>query len=40
MMNGSPCNGWDKWYLHENGTMVPLDEFRKRYRIDKTTLDG
>ena len=40
LMNGSPCNGWEHWYLHEKGKMVPLDDFRKRYRIEKTTLDG
>ncbi len=31
MMNGSPCNGWDHWYLSENGKMLKLDEFRQRY---------
>ena len=31
MMNGSPCNGWDHWYLAENGKMLKLDEFRQRY---------
>lgn len=33
-MNGSPCNGWDHWYTHENGEFVKLDEFRQRYRIE------
>ena len=40
LMNGSPCNGWEHWYLQENGNMVPLDDFRKRYRIENTTSDG
>ena len=35
-MNGSPCNGWDHWYIEEDGTMISLDIFRKRYR----TLNG
>ena len=40
LMDGSPCNGWEHWYLQDNGDMVPLDDFRKRYRIEKTTPDG
>ncbi len=39
LMNGSPCNGWEHWYLQENGNMVSLDVFRKRYRIEKTSPD-
>ena len=33
-MNGAPCNGWDHWYLEENGRLVRLNEFRERYRLD------
>ena len=33
-MNGSPCNGWDHWFLDEAGRMVSLNVFRQRYRID------
>jgi modification methylase len=39
-MDGSPCNGWEHWYLQDNGDMVPLDDFRKRYRIEQITPDG
>lgn len=39
-MNGSPCNGWDHWYLEEDGVLVPLDELRRRYRLENTMLDG
>ena len=34
LMNGSPCNGWDHWYLEEDGEMVCLDNLRQRYRIE------
>ena len=34
-MNGSPCNGWEHWFLKENGGMVNLDAVRQRYRIEK-----
>jgi hypothetical protein len=30
--NGAPCNGWDQWYLEENGELARLDVFRQRYR--------
>jgi len=33
-MNGAPCNGWDHWYLRENGGMISLDAYRQRYRVD------
>ena len=33
-MNGSPCSGWDHWYLLEGENFVALDVFRTRYRID------
>ncbi len=39
-MNGSPCNGWDHWYLEEAGMMVCLDDFRQRYRIDSRMTNG
>jgi modification methylase len=29
---GAPCNGWDLWFLEEAGQLLPLDEFRKRFR--------
>jgi modification methylase len=34
-MNGSPCNGWEHWYLKENGRLISLDEVRQRYRMEK-----
>jgi hypothetical protein len=34
-MNGSPCNGWEHWFLKENGGMVNLDAVRQRFRIEK-----
>jgi len=39
-MNGSPCNGWDHWYLEEKGEMVCLDEFRQRYRMNSSITNG
>lgn len=34
-MGEAPCNGWDNWYVREAGGMVPLDEYRKKYRLNK-----
>ncbi|MBM3150884.1 MAG: site-specific DNA-methyltransferase [Chloroflexi bacterium] len=34
-MNGAPCNGWEHWYLQENGRLVLLDEVRQRYRLEQ-----
>ena len=31
-MNGSPCNGWEHWFVEENGHYVSLDTIRERYR--------
>jgi site-specific DNA-methyltransferase (adenine-specific) len=28
----APCNGWEHWYLQENGRLVSLDEVRERFR--------
>jgi len=33
-MDGSPCNGWEHWYVQENGNLVSLDTFRQRFRVD------
>ena len=38
-MNGSPCNGWDHWYLNENGQMLNLDVIRQRFRVDNKNND-
>ena len=34
LMNGSPCNGWDHWYLKENDQLISLDTLRQRYLIE------
>jgi DNA modification methylase len=39
-MNGSPCNGWDHWYLEEEGELVPLDKLRRRYRLENSMMGG
>jgi len=33
--NGSPCNGWEHWYIKNNGNLIQLDEIRKQYRVEK-----
>jgi modification methylase len=38
-MNGSPCNGWDHWYLEEEGKMINLDTFRNRYRVENGMIN-
>jgi len=38
-MNGAPCNGWDHWYLQENGAYKSLDEVREEYRKDMGLYD-
>jgi len=30
--NGAPCNGWDLWFLEENGELIKLDILRERFR--------
>jgi site-specific DNA-methyltransferase (adenine-specific) len=30
--NGAPCNGWDLWFLEENGELISLDVVRTRFR--------
>ena len=34
--NGAPCNGWDLWFLEENGEWITLDVLRERYRSAST----
>ncbi len=29
-MKGNPCNGWEHWFLRENGKMLPLDSLRQK----------
>ena len=31
-MNGAPCNGWEHWWLLEDGRWVSLDEVREKFR--------
>ena len=33
-MNGSPCNGWEHWYVEEGGRLVKLDDLRQRLRLE------
>ncbi|HBX69333.1 MAG TPA: DNA methyltransferase [Chloroflexi bacterium] len=28
----APCNGWDLWFLEENGELISLDALRERFR--------
>ena len=37
--NGAPSNGWDLWYLQENGQLRKLDEIRERFRIEHGLYD-
>ncbi len=37
-MNGSPCNGWDHWFLQERGRMICLDDLRQRYLIENELI--
>jgi modification methylase len=30
--NGAPCNGWDLWFLEDNGGWISLDVLRERFR--------
>jgi len=39
-MNGSPCNGWEHWYLEMDGKMIKLDDFREKYRLEKGLGNG
>lgn len=32
-IKGAPCNGWEHWYLQEEGQLVVLDAFRQRYSL-------
>lgn len=32
VMGDAPCNGWEQWYLKEDGRFICLDELRQRYR--------
>jgi len=34
-MNGAPCNGWEHWYLQQNGRWFSLDTIRERYRAEE-----
>jgi len=38
-MNGSPCNGWEHWYLQENGGLISLDVLRQKYRMENGLSD-
>lgn len=38
-MNGAPCNGWEHWYIQENGHLISLNDIREKYRIEKGLYD-
>ncbi|MFZ5807716.1 MAG: site-specific DNA-methyltransferase [Chloroflexota bacterium] len=38
-MNNAPCNGWEHWFLEENGQMVSLNEIREKYRAENGLYD-
>jgi hypothetical protein len=39
-MNGSPCNGWEHWYLRqENGGLISLNDVRQKYRMEMGLFD-
>jgi modification methylase len=38
-MKGSPCNGWEHWYLQENGGLISLGDVREKYRLEKGLYD-
>ncbi len=38
-MNGSPCNGWEHWYVEENGCLVKLDDVREKFRATMGLYD-
>ncbi len=33
-MNNAPCNGWNHWFLQENGHLICLGDVREKFRID------
>jgi modification methylase len=38
-MDGAPCNGWEHWYLRENGSLISLDVIRQKYRMETGLSD-
>lgn len=38
-MNNAPCNGWEHWYLQENGRLISLGEVREKYRVEMGLYD-
>ncbi len=38
-MNGVPCNGWEHWYLQENGRWISLGVVREQYRVEMGLYD-
>lgn len=39
-MNGAPCNGWEHWYVRENGNLIDLDTLRQRFRVEMGLNNG
>lgn len=36
----APCNGWDFWYLQEQGHWVSLHDVREKYRMEQKLYDA
>lgn len=34
-MNGAPCNGWEHWFVEQDGQLVRLADLRERYRREE-----
>ncbi len=37
-MKGSPCNGWDHWFVKKGTGMMSLDEIRQKYLSDNKLI--
>lgn len=38
-MNNAPCNGWEHWFLQENGHIVCLGDVREKFRVEMGLYD-
>jgi site-specific DNA-methyltransferase (adenine-specific) len=38
-MQNAPCNGWEHWYIQQNGAYIPLAELREQYRVENGLYD-
>lgn len=37
-MKGSPCNGWDHWFIKKGASMLSVDKIRQEYLSDKKLI--